>query len=77
MAGAQVVIDLTNSPSFEDSAVLEIPEAWVARCMRFGRPGQRAGFCTLAEDLRRPVQRPTPPPPGRGGLPAYGGWPRR
>jgi hypothetical protein len=46
-----------------------IPEEWVARCMRFGRPGQRAGFCTLAEDLRRPVQRPTPPPPGRGGFP--------
>ena len=40
MAGAQVVIDLTNSPSFEDKAVLEFFETSGATfCPRRKRPG--------------------------------------
>jgi hypothetical protein len=52
MDGAQVVIDLANSPSFEDKTVLEFFETsgWVERMMVSGMPEISISFswATLA-----------------------------
>jgi hypothetical protein len=47
-AGAQVVIDLTNSPSFEDSAVLEFFETSGRNLRRRPLPASGAEVKTAA-----------------------------
>ena len=60
VAGAQVVIDLANSPSFEDKAVLEFFETW--------RPWRGNSHCRSGRlrrwTARRDVRRQLRPPPG-------------
>ena len=42
LTGAQVVVDVTNSPSFEDKAVLEFFETSTAQCARRRGKNRRA-----------------------------------
>jgi NAD dependent epimerase/dehydratase family len=56
MAGAQVVIDLANSPSFEDKAVLEFFET-SGRNLRGGARGGRPAPCRAIHRRNRPDAR--------------------
>ena len=57
MAGTQVVIDLANSPSFEDRAVLELFETPAATCSR-RRPPPASGTMSRSPSSA-PTGRPT------------------
>ena len=58
VAGAQVVIDLANSPSFEDKAVLEFFETSGLNLLGGGSPPRASGTmsrCPSSEPTERPT----------------------
>ena len=54
MAGAQVAIDLANSPSFEDEAVLEFFETSGRKPSRGGGRSRRTAPCRAIHRRNRP-----------------------
>ena len=65
MAGAQVVIDLENSPSFEDKAVLEFFETAGRQPSRGGDRSGRAAPCRAVHRRNRPERQWLFPRQGR------------
>ena len=62
MAGATVVIDLANSPSFEDKAVLEFFETFQPQPSRGGGRNGRPAPCRALHRRNRPDARQRLPP---------------
>ena len=67
MAGTQVVIDLANSPSFEDKAVLQFFETSGRNLLAGGGRGGRPAPCRAVHRRNRPVRQWLFPRQGRPG----------